>query len=135
MMCNGVDGSGCVAVGAQNTFIIEETAALVSGLGGLVRGGLALLFGGAQGLTAAEAAAAISLAERQGLRELFGQGPGGAQVLLDRLAHGPVSLPSNVTRQTLENYGIVAQGAINQGIDKIGTQALRLEAIRRLLGQ
>jgi hypothetical protein len=38
MMCNGVDGPGCVAVGAQNTFIIEQTAAFLSGVGSLVRG-------------------------------------------------------------------------------------------------
>jgi hypothetical protein len=77
----------------------------------------------------------FSPAETRGLAELFGKRPEGAQALLDRLAQGPVSLPADVTRQTLEKYAQVAQNAIDLGKDKIGTQALRLEAIRRLLNQ
>jgi hypothetical protein len=42
MICNGVDGRGCVAVGAQNTLIIEQTALFISGVGSLVRGILGL---------------------------------------------------------------------------------------------
>lgn len=71
--------------------------------------------------------------ETQGLRQLFGQGPTGARNLLDRLAQGRVTLPSGVTTKTLQNYASIAQSAINSGIDKVGTQALRLQAIQQLL--
>jgi hypothetical protein len=46
-----------------------------------------------------------------------------------------VSRLAKVSRETLEKYAQVAQDAIDQGIDKIGSRALRLEAIRRLLSQ
>jgi hypothetical protein len=77
----------------------------------------------------------FTAAETQGLRQLFGQGPAGAQMLLDQLAKGAVPLPPCVTTRTLENYATVARTAIRKGMDKIGTQALRLQAIQRLLGQ
>jgi hypothetical protein len=44
-----------------------------------------------------------------------------------------MDLPPGVTIQTLRNYAQVAERAIARGIDKIGTQALRLQADFRLV--
>jgi hypothetical protein len=71
--------------------------------------------------------------EAQGLRQLFGKGPASAQNLLDQLARGHVALPPGVTKQTLQTYATVTETAIKSGIDKVGTQALRLQAIYHLL--
>jgi hypothetical protein len=64
-------------------------------------------------------------AEARGLRQVFGQGPADAD-LLDQLARGPSALPPGVTLRTLQKYATIARAAITGGIDKIGTQALRL---------
>ncbi|MDB5361156.1 MAG: hypothetical protein JWO51_2453, partial [Rhodospirillales bacterium] len=84
---------------------------------------------------AVDIAPILSLAERAGLRQLFGPGPAGAQSLLDRAAQGSVDLPPEVTIQTLQSYQQIAEQAIARGIDKIGTQALRRQAIQTILDQ
>jgi hypothetical protein len=81
----------------------------------------------------------FSKEEVEGFRELFGQGGEGsvkgAQRLLDRLAEGPVELPSGVTQESLERYLDVAQRAIDAGKDNLGVQELRKQAIQKLLQQ
>ena len=101
-------------------------------LAALATGGIPFATRGALGMVGGKL---LTPAETRGLTELFGKRPDGAKALLDRLAQGPVNLPANVTRQTLEKYAQIAQNAIDLGKDKIGTQALRLEAIRRLLSR
>lgn len=44
-------------------------------------------------------------------------------------------MPSSVDRDTLERYALKAQEAIDRGIDKDGVQALRLKAIKQILGK
>src|SRR5262249_29420908 len=88
---------------------------------------------GVEALLPARVILTLSKEEVAGLRELFGKGPSGARALLDKLAEGSVDLPQGVTQQTLQTYAQIAQNAINRGIDKIGTQALRLQAIREIL--
>ena len=77
----------------------------------------------------------LTSTETAGLRQLFGPGPSGAQNLLDQIAQGSIDLPPGVTVQTLQTYSGIAQQAIARGIDKIGTQALRLQAIQKILDQ
>ena len=77
----------------------------------------------------------LTSTETAGLRQLFGPGPSGAQNLLDQIAQGSIDLPPEVTVQTLRTYSGIAQQAIARGIDKIGTQALRLHAIQKILDQ
>jgi hypothetical protein len=57
----------------------------------------------------------------------------GAQRLLDQISQGPVDLPPSVTPEVLERYADIARKAISQGRDKLGVQALRLNAINELL--
>jgi HK97 family phage portal protein len=111
-------------------------AATVLGSTALAAGGAvaaeALL---APAVAVADSAPVFSPVETAGLRQLFGQGPDGAQDLLDQLGRGAVDLPSDVTIQTPRNHERIAEQAIARGIDKIGTQALRLQAIRHILGK
>ncbi len=88
-----------------------------------------------QATAEADTGVSFSPQEVQGLKELFGQSTAGAQNLLGQLSQGPVTIPEGVTTQTLQNYATVAQDAIDSGIDKIGVQALRLQAINQILGK
>ena len=79
-------------------------------------------------------------AETEGLKTLFGPGPKGAESLLARLKAGEnVSLPSGVTRETLENYRGVAVQAIDNAAGKSiapsvnAVQGARIQAIDELL--
>ena len=83
---------------------------------------------------AARAGAALSKAEVGGLRELFGKSAKGAGELLGRLRAGEsVTLPPEVTPQTLQTYRTIAENAIQAGKDTLGVQAARKEAIDLLL--
>jgi hypothetical protein len=72
--------------------------------------------------------AALTNADRAGLREFFGSGIRGAQ---ERAAN--FRIPEGLTREALENYAIVAREAIAKGADKAGTQVARLELVQRAL--
>jgi RHS repeat-associated protein len=75
-------------------------------------------------------------AETEGLRQLFGKSDEGARALLQKLSDGQlIALPKNVTVDTLVKYREIAQNAISQGKDALGVQAMRLEAIDRILSQ
>jgi hypothetical protein len=68
--------------------------------------------------------------EVDGLRTLFGRGAEGVEELLGRLRAGErLPLPQGVTPETLEKYREVAEGAIQRGIDLVGTRQGRLEAV------
>ncbi len=72
--------------------------------------------------------------EIRSLTQLFGQSVAGAKSLLQRLeTEGSVPLPPGLDRAVLERYAKVAEIAIARGQDKIGTQALRLAAIRLII--
>jgi len=77
--------------------------------------------------------ACFSPQESQGLRDLFGQGEGGARSLLTRLKNGEqVGLPNGVTTRTLEQYRTQVL-AIPKAAAAPVNQA-RLQAIDALLG-
>ena len=84
--------------------------------------------------TSKRAGDVFSKTEVAGLAKLFGKGPAGAKELLTKLKGGKVDLPVGVSRSTLKKYESIARDAIEGKMDKIGTQELRLEAIRKLLG-
>lgn len=90
---------------------------------------------GACTVAADAAEAGLSDLERAGLRDLFGSSTTGAQNLLNQLAEGPVTLPENVTAQTLQTYADIAQNAIDAGKDTLGVQDMRLQAINIILGK
>ena len=66
------------------------------------------------------------------LRQLFGNGPEGAAQALQNLQQGG-SLPEGLTQETLQTYQQIAQSAIDNGIDTVGTQAARLPVIQQAL--
>jgi len=71
---------------------------------------------------------ALSVADRAGLRDFFGQGLRGAQ---DRAAN--FRIPQGLTPDALQNYATVARDAIARGADKSGVQAARLQLVERAL--
>ena len=80
-------------------------------------------------MTRGELAKTITRDQRDLLQKLFGTGPQGAR---DALAQG-AKIPEGLARETLETYRQIAQKSINEGIDKIGTQAERLKLLDELL--
>jgi hypothetical protein len=79
------------------------------------------------------AAEGLTQAERQVLKETFGRGPEGAKRVLRQLDEGTFEVPRGLTRTALQKYRRIAQEAIDQGLDKIGTQRLRRDIIDRIL--
>jgi hypothetical protein len=84
-------------------------------------------------MTRGQLAKKISGEQRELLRKLMGQGPKGAQDALKALQNG-AQLPEGLSRETLEIYKMIAKKSIEDGIDKIGTQAARLALLRAILG-
>jgi len=75
----------------------------------------------------------VHASEGPDLRALFGQAVVGAIAVIEQLEKGTFKLPQGVTRSLLEMYCDIAQRAIDQNIDKIGTQSLRRDIINRIL--
>jgi len=75
-------------------------------------------------------------AENAGLRALFGREARGARASIDRLMAGErVVLPEGVTPDTLRRYLELADRIVKAGLDTVGTQAARRQAIELLLNQ
>jgi RHS repeat-associated protein len=79
-------------------------------------------------LTRSQISRLITSDQRAALSKFFGNSVSGAQY---RAAN--FSVPSNLTRTTLEQYGAIAVKAIDEGIDTRGVQALRLTLVERAL--
>ena len=112
------DGDGKQPLGPRATEALEQLRGRAEGRNALAKSG----------------AVRPTKEEVVGLRELFGQDTDGARDLIRRLENGPIEQPHTVTRETLENYAKLAENSVATGIDKNGVQALRLEALRKILG-
>jgi len=112
---------------------IETAIEIAFGIG-ILRSIGRILIGRVAARAGAKAAGeVITQAERHVLRDVFGKGPEGARRVLGQLEEGTFQLPRGLTRSALEKYRQVAQEAIDQGIDKVGTQTLRRDIIDRIL--
>jgi RHS repeat-associated protein len=79
------------------------------------------------------AKASFSAAERTGMTALMGSGEGGARVFLEKVLAGEVkSLPSGVTRETLERYIINVVNSGKKALDA-PSQRMRIQGIIKLL--
>ena len=70
--------------------------------------------------------------ENISLRQLFGKGLRGAEIMLKQ---DPIEVPEGVTRDTLERYRKIARKAISDGKGETTVQKKRIEIIDRLVAQ
>ncbi len=137
--CMAFPGGSAAQCGAVSNGITAQSNAVGTVLAGVVATGVS---GGAAraGLTAlistnSTSTSGFTAAETVILRNTFGQGPAEGLAVLKALENGTANIPAAATPQLLARYAAIAQAAIDAGIDRIGTQAIRLQIIKKLLGK